>query len=845
MRFLTGGHTVDLDGYEITGPAGAVSVEPQVFDVVALLLRHRDRAVTKEELLDTVWGSRFVSESVLTSRIKSARRALGDDGTAQAVIRTVRSRGYRWVAPVEQFEPNSGAPSGEMSHTATDVEVTDSTAALPIPLEPILGRDTQIDELTALMTRSRVNTIVGPGGVGKTRLGLELLRRRTHEQPPAHFVPLAPVRDPEAAAIAVADAIGIRLGQHPDIAAACQSYLANRPRLLVVDNCEHVLAAISEFLNGLLLQCSGLSVLCTSRQPIGLADEQVTELGPLPVPDADSSATAAASSPSVQLFLSRAKRAGRSFTVDDTALTQARSLCRALDGLPLAIELAAGRSAALGLPNVLERLDRRLDLLSSDRPGVDNRHRSLRATLAWSYELLDPDARVLFRHLSVFPGGFDLSTAEQVAAGLGIGADPATVVARLVEASMLVHAPATPGTRFTQLETVRAFGIDELSQLEQPRALEMLASWALDLAAASAVGVQTADEPRWDTRLRREMSNLRAARRYLTDQRRFREVADLLRSLDGWAQWRDMFEIWSWETELLAAVDPTDADLRQTALALALTSNLRRGQLDLAASHVKELFDSTPTGWPLSHALHMGARLSLFRGRPQEASDQWLRRRTIAECPEVIPESTAWAAMATGYAGDISLARDLASQARREADGSGSPTARARAAYATGEIEHCAGSGREQPWLEQAITLATSSGAHFISGVAMVTLASGRAAADDPVGAAIIYRSLIGEWVRTGTWTQQWTTLRNAAELLVGFDDATAAQIWVCAHADRSAARMDGPATAREQELRAGIAVRVGAAQLEKWEQDARTVDRSILAERVSSRLQDLIDRDG
>jgi predicted ATPase/DNA-binding winged helix-turn-helix (wHTH) protein len=836
VRVVTGAFTVDLDRVEIHGVGGPVPVEPQVFDVIALLLRHRDRLVTREEMLDEVWGSRFVSESVLTSRIKSARRALGDDGTAQSVIRTVRSRGYRWVAPVELVE--DGMPTAPRA-----VEPPDA----PPPRDRILGRDRELAEVEELLAAARVTTLVGPGGVGKTRLTLEVLHRGRGGPVPGCLVELAPVREPDSTADAVAAALGVQLGQRTDIVAACVEYLADRRLLLAVDNCEHVLDAAAPLLERLINSCPGLTVLATSRRPLGLADEHLVELGPLPVPAEDSPGDVAGS-PSVELFMTRARRADRSFRPDDGTLARVASLCRALDGLPLAIELAAGRSAALGLDDVLARLDRRLDLLSSDRPTVDARHRSLRATLAWSYELLDAESKLLFRSLAVFPGGFDLAAAERVAHGVGIGADPATVVARLVQTSMLVRTPAPSGLRFAQLETVRTFGLGELTALgELDRARELLVDRALTVTAAADAGMHTPDEPIWDDRLRREIPNLRAARRHLVDHGRHRELATMLRQLETWALLRDVSEIWTWQAQLLAAVDPADAGLRAEALAVTVTSTWVRGRLDLATPYVEELLAAAPTGWPLAQALTTAANVSLFERRPGDALRYWLRRREIPECPELVPDSTALAALAAGYLGDFPQARRLAAQARSEADAEGSPTALARAAYVTGEIEHCAGSGEAEPWLRQAMERAAASGtsAHFYRGVAGVTLASNRAAAGDVAGAARLYRELVDRWLRTGTWTQQWTTLRNVAELLAGVDDTAVVQILAAARADPVAAALDPEAAARERRLRADAVGRLGADEVEALEDSARSTDRAVLADRIAAVLGRVADPSG
>jgi hypothetical protein len=432
-----------------------------------------------------------------------------------------------------------------------------------------------------------------------------------------------------------------------------------------------------------------------------------------------------------------------------------------------------------------------------------------------------------------------------MAAAVGIGADPATVVARLVQTSMLVRTSTPSGLRFAQLETVRTFGLGELAALgELDRAQELLVDWALAVSAAADAGVHTPDEPIWDDRIRREIPNLRAARRHLIDQGRHRELCELLRGLDRWAHARDIAEIWTWQAQLLDAVDPTDPELRPAALAVAVMSSWLRGRLDLTSSYVEELLAGSPSGWQLAQALTTAANLSLFERRPGDALRHWLRRREIPECPELIPESTALAALAAGYLGDFPQARRLAAEARALAAAEGSPSALACAAYATGEIEHCAGSGEEQKWLERAIELADTSGttAHFYRGVAGVTLASSRAAAGDVAGAARLYRELIDRWLRTGTWTQQWTTLRNVAELLAGVDDAAVVRILAAAHADPVAAALDPEAAAREQQLRADAVGRLGVAVVEELEAAARSTDRAVLADQVAAALDRLGD---
>jgi predicted ATPase/DNA-binding winged helix-turn-helix (wHTH) protein len=835
VRFRFGDRCVDSDRMEILGPDGPIHVEPQVFEVVALLVANRDRVVTKAELLDAVWGSRFVSESTLTSRIKSARRATGDDGTAQAVIRTVHGRGYQWVAEVsvESGEPRPGVESGEPQPAAARVRMP---VAPPVLLDSFFGRLQELADVRKLLDRARVVTIVGPGGVGKTRLALEVVSGRT-EPAEIAVVELATVGDPEAVGEAVAAALGVQTGQRADAASACAEYLADSPALLVVDNCEHVRPRIAAFLAELAARCPGLRLLCTSRVPLGVPGEQVFGLHPLPLPGPDAPIEAVRASPAVELFIARATRAAADLPLNGDTLGRIESLCRALDGLPLAIEFAASRSAALGLAGVADRLDRRLDLLGADHAGPA-RHASLRATIDWSYELLDAHAQALFRALCVFPAGVRLASAEQIAATIGSSGDAAAIVARLVQASILTRSERPSGARFVPLETVRAFGLDQLhARGELAAAQEAMAGWALRFVADVDAGVHTADEPFWDDLVHHELPNLRAVRRYLADHRRLAELVALLRGLTNWAAYRDASEIWRWQLDLLDQARSAPAEIRLPALVMVAAASWRDGQLDLARQLAQEAHDQAPTGWVGAQALDTLATVALFAGRFEEATRLWLERAAIESSPGYRPRSDALAALSLGYAGDLERARRLAADATAEAERLGSPTAMAWAYYVRGEVEHATRSGQADAWLESAVRTAGDAGVSFIAGVAMVTLASRRAHAGDVATAADLYRRLIAQWLRTGAWTQLWTTLRNAADLLLGHDDETAVRIWAAAHADPQAAALGGDAAVRETRHRAEVVERLGHAPVRDLEAQAAGTPRAWIAEDAARAL--------
>jgi predicted ATPase/DNA-binding CsgD family transcriptional regulator len=359
----------------------------------------------------------------------------------------------------------------------------------PAVLTSFIGRAGPVREVASLLEPHRLVTVTGPGGSGKTRLAAEVARRAAGRYADgAWLVELAPVQDPAQVAGAVAAALGVRDQPGVPAGGAVARVLARQQLLLVLDNCEHVIGAAAELCAGVLAACDDVRVLATSREPLAVAGEARYRLAPLVLPDLDDLAEAAAAE-AVALFADRARSADVRFALDArTAPVVARLVAR-LDGMPLAIELAAARVEALGVTGLLDRLDDRFALLAGgDRTGP-SRQRSLAATVEWSYQLLDENERRVFRAVSVFPGPFTLEAAEAVA---GAGAGPG--VLRLVDCSLLVppRAGRDGRARYVMLETLRAYGAGLLERAgELPEAEAALARWALDVAGQAAAGLAT------------------------------------------------------------------------------------------------------------------------------------------------------------------------------------------------------------------------------------------------------------------------------------------------------------------------------------------------------------------
>ena len=361
----------------------------------------------------------------------------------------------------------------------------------PAALASFIGRAGARREVAGLLGECRLVTVTGPGGVGKTRLAGQVARLVAGRfADGAWLAELAPVRDPAQVAAVVAAALGIR--EQPGVRAsgALARVLAGQQLLLVLDNCEHVIGAAAELCGGLLAACDDVRVLATSREPLAVGGEARYRLGPLTLP-APGDAAGGGRSEAVALFADRARRADARFALDgENGPTVARLVAR-LDGMPLAIELAAARVEALGVAQLLDRIGDRFALLTGgDRLAAD-RQRSLAATVEWSYQLLDDHEQRVFRRVSVFPAGFTLDGAEAVA---GEAAGPAVV--RLVDCSLLTPPRAGPDgrPRYRMLETLRAYAAGLLAETgEQDGAAAALAGYALQVAGQAAAGSQSGD----------------------------------------------------------------------------------------------------------------------------------------------------------------------------------------------------------------------------------------------------------------------------------------------------------------------------------------------------------------
>jgi predicted ATPase/class 3 adenylate cyclase len=393
---------------------------------------------------------------------------------------------------------------------------------LPVALSSFVGREPEIAEVEQLLGQARLLTLTGPGGSGKTRLALAVADQLLPEfRDGAWFVDLAPVTDPALVPAAVANALGVPEAAGRPILDGVKEHLRDRELLCVVDNFEQV-AEAGPVLEELLGAAPRLRAIVTSRVVLSLRGEQEYAVPPLPVPDpdrlpvdlADLEAVAA-----VRLFRERAAAASPRFALTAANAPVVAEICARLDGLPLAIELAATRTKVLSPEQILERLKRRLALLTSGPRSLPERQQTLRAAIAWSYDLLAETERRLFARLSVFTGGWTFEAAEAVCEPEACGLDPLDGLTSLVDKSLVrrVEPPGWPA-RFSMLETIREFGLEQLEAFGDLEAVRRRhAGWFLDLATEAEPHLTAADQGEWLDRCDSEHANIRAALRWAVE----------------------------------------------------------------------------------------------------------------------------------------------------------------------------------------------------------------------------------------------------------------------------------------------------------------------------------------
>lgn len=495
---------VFLDRREIRANGEPLRIGSRAFDILELLIHANGALVSKDDIMQRVWPRTVVEENNLQVHIAALRKALADD---RDLIVTVPGRGYRLALRRDDDAPR--APD-ELPPPA----LRDALPRCAVASSALIGREQTIAEVIAALDAASVVTLVGAGGIGKTRVAVEVATQvAARFADGVAFVPLAAVSDPRFVPDALAAALGIDEPTGPATLDALVAHLADRRMLLVLDNCEHVIDAVAQLAGALAEAHLDLRILATSREALRIRGEWLRPVPPLSVPGEADGCDAILATSAVQLFIARARAADQGFPLDTRGLLLISAICRRLDGLPLAIELAAARAALLGVDVLATHLDDHFRLLTGGFRTALPRHQTLQAMYDWSYRLLDEHERMLLRWLGVFRDSFSLEAVEHVVEG-GVLSGTAILdaVAGLVAKSLLIREDARGAPRYRLLATTRAYALRQLENNGECKAAALAhARFFHTLFMQAPAGRFDARAAAWLEAVRHELGNLRAA----------------------------------------------------------------------------------------------------------------------------------------------------------------------------------------------------------------------------------------------------------------------------------------------------------------------------------------------
>ena len=444
---------LDADVGALTRAGTPVTLGARAAAVLTVLVERVHQFVSKELLLEAAWPGVVVEEGNLPVQIHAIRRVLAQAPGGDRWIETLAKRGYRFVGPVD---------------AVGDVARDDAEAArsnLPEALTTFVGRERDLVELKRLLPSRRLITIVGVGGIGKTRLALQLAGEVIGAyRDGAWLAELGSLHDPALVPTALAQSLGVqeRAGEAPTT--TLRAWLRDRQLLLIIDNCEHLLGACATLADALLTGAAQTTIIATSREPLRIAGEQVYALQPLSLPGPDASVEALQRSEAVQLLVERLRQQLPDFALTADRAPAIAELCLHLDGIPLALELAAGRARSFSIEQINARLGNRFRLLTSGTRTTP-RQQTLRATLDWSHDLLGEDERTVLRRLAAFPGSFTVEAAASVAADVRLDAFAVEdLLAQLVARSLVIADTSGGPMRYRLLETMRAYAQEKLQE---------------------------------------------------------------------------------------------------------------------------------------------------------------------------------------------------------------------------------------------------------------------------------------------------------------------------------------------------------------------------------------------
>ncbi len=750
-------------------------------------MEHRDRVLSKAELLDGVWGHRFVSEANLTTRIKEIRRAVGDDGAHQHTIKNVRGRGYRFVAEVEVVGPRERTRD----------------AARPI------GRDVEIAALIEVLAQSPVVTLTGPGGVGKSTVARAVAERAAPSYTDGvRVVELSALDGGEHVLPAVARALDVVLdSDRPERAVRS---IAELDVLLVLDNCEHVIDDVGSLIDRLMGAAGArVGVLATSRVRLGLSVERVVAVPPL------------SSEPALELFTVRASAVRPALDLERVGRDRVATLLAGLDQLPLTIEMAAARLGSMTFDELERAIGEGMPMPVTHRSPVRH-HRSLDSLVAWSAELLDTPLRRTFTEFAVFAGSVAATDAAAV-----VGADQAAVIfdlAALAERSLLVADVDGSATRFRMLVTVRAVAgrwLEGSSTADGVRRRH--AEHFTEATRMIDRQIRTPGEADGRRRLDAITAEVRAAHRWAR-----RHQPELASEMSGALHLAAYSTFWNepaeWSRLLLAQHPDADRNALSGARIVVAGAAANRGHLSDARAAATALTKAAGERVRAA-ALEILADVAIYDGHLSEVAgitDELRRLGVELDDPHAIAIAAVDAALALAF--DSKPVDALARLAGLDLEQL-SASDRAWVMYARGEALSTAEDPGAAAAYVEAVELGRMIGNPFVTSVARVSLAREHARAGEFRKALDAYAVCLHEYARHGNFVHAVTTLRNLVEMLVAVGDDHGAAVLAAATSGDHLRPTYSVDAVRLSNMVAGIEQRAGMSHLVAWTAEGRLLD--------------------